>query len=374
MKRKGALMQTNENERHVILSNPNGQMMLTSQKMKYIRPHQPNDPTKTYTMEGFDDFTDIVHYIVKSTYDIWDKKDIGLIYRCYTPTTLVHTSDGDTFGRDKVIANSLTKMAAFPDIRDFIEEVVWTGNDQDGYKTSMRWTWTATNTGFSIYGPPTGKRVVVSGIANCVVKGEQIIEEWVAYNEMSLIRQLGLNVQEVARQQVEGMTTAIKKPAFGEADRLIGQEPPPVIPPKTTEGFDIEDFVRRSVHEIWNWRLFGHIDHYYAPNYKCHTASDRELYGLGDFKQDVLARVAAFPDCVIHVDDLYWNDDGGGRYRTAVLWTMIGTHLGPSMYGKPTGKRVQVMGITNHIVENGKFVEEWTEYGEFNLLKQLMMP
>lgn len=336
---------------------------------------QPASGEKTRTMLGFDDFTDIVHYIEQSTYQIWDLKNIGLIYRFYTPTTVVHTSDGDTFGRDAVIANSLTKMAAFPDIRDCIEDTVWTGNDQEGYRTSMRWTWTARNTGYSIYGPPTGRRVVVSGIANCIVRGEQIIEEWVAYNELSLIRQLGLDVRAVlARQVAESPLLSDMQRATGEVDRLIGQGPPLLLPPKQGNAFDIEDFVRRSTHEIWNWRLFGKIPEYYAPNYRCHTASDRELYGVGDFTQDILARIAAFPDAAMQIDDLYWNDDGGGNYRTAVLWTLLGTHTGPSIYGPPTGRRVRVMGITQHRVCGGKFIEEWTEYGEFNLMKQLAAP
>jgi len=335
----------------------------------------PQADGKTYTMQGFADFTDIVDYIKKTTYAIWDLKNIGLISRFYTPTTLVHTSDGDTFGRDTVIANSLTKIAAFPDIRDFITDVIWTGNDQDGYLTSMRWTWTARNTGYSIYGPPTGKPVVVTGIANCVVRGENIVEEWVAYNELSLIRQLGLDVREVLERQVSPQPLVVGKPgAAGEADRLIGQEPPPDYVPRHTGGFDIEDFVRRSTHEIWNQRLFGKIRDDYAPNYLCHTASDRELYGSGDYTQDVIARIAAFPDATMHIDDLYWLDEGEGRYRTATLWTMIGTHTGPSIYGPPTGRRVRIMGITQHRVACGRFIEEWTEYGEFNLLKQLYAP
>ncbi len=336
---------------------------------------RPANGEKTQTMVGYDDFTDIVDYIEKSTYHIWDLKNIGLIYRMYTPTTVVHTSDGDTFGRDAVIANSLTKMAAFPDIRDFITDTIWTGNDQDGYRTSMRWTWTARNTGYSIYGSPTGKRVVVSGIANCIVRGEHIIEEWVAYNELSLIRQLGLDVHAVLRQQMAQRPFVNEmQRAVGEVDRLIGQGPPELMPPKHGAAFDIEDFVRRSTHEIWNWRLFGKIPEYFAANYLCHTASDRELYGVGDYTQDVLARIAAFPDAAMQIDDLYWNDDGDGRYRVAVLWTMLGTHTGPSIYGPPTGHRVRVLGITQYHVAGGKFVQEWTEYGEFNLMKQLYAP
>jgi hypothetical protein len=49
----------------------------------------------------------------------------------------------------------------------------------------MRWTWTARNTGHGIYGPPTGRKVVVTGMANCIIRGENVVEEWVAYNELS---------------------------------------------------------------------------------------------------------------------------------------------------------------------------------------------
>jgi predicted ester cyclase len=329
---------------------------------------------KTLTMRGFDEFEDIVHYIEKSTYQIWDQKNIGLIYRYYTPTTVVHTSDGDTFGRDAVIENSIIKMAAFPDIRDLIDDVVWTGNDQDGYRTSMRWTWTARNTGHSVYGPPTGRRVTVSGIANCVIRGENVVEEWVAYNEISLIRQLGLDVHDVLRRASEREGPYPLLEPFGEVDRLAGQAPPPELPLRESDEFDVEDFVRRGYHEIWNRRMFGKIPDCYAPDYTCHGASDRELYGLDDFTRDILATLAAFPDATMHIDDLYWNDDGDGRYRTAVLWTLLGTHTGPGIYGPPTGKRVRVMGITQHRVRDGRFVEEWTEYGEFNLMKQLSPP
>jgi predicted ester cyclase len=325
-------------------------------------------------MEGFGDFSDIVHYIEKSTYQIWDQKNLGLIYRYYTPTTVVHTSDGDTFGYEEVVRNSTIKMAAFPDIRDLIDDVVWTGNDRDGYRTSMRWTWTARNTGHGVYGPPTGRRVTVSGLANCIIRGENVVEEWVAYNELSLLRQLGLDVRDVLREASRDLDGRTPTEAVGEVDRLVGQAPPPEMPPKPSEGFDVEDFVRRSVHEVWNRRMFGRIPAYYAPNYRCHGASDRELRGLTDFTRDVLATLAMFPDAAMHIDDLYYNDDGNGRYRTAVLWTMLGTHTGPGVYGPPTGRRVRVMGITQHLIKNGKLVEEWTEYGEFSLMKQLLLP
>ena len=36
---------------------------------------------------------------------------------------------------------------------------------------------------------------------------------------------------------------------------------------------------------------------------------------------------------------------------------MVGTHLGNGIYGPPTGLRVEIMVITNHVIKHGKFVE-----------------
>jgi predicted ester cyclase len=41
------------------------------------------------------------------------------------------------------------------------------------------------------------------------------------------------------------------------------------------------------------------------------------------------------------------------------------------MYGTPTGKPVNIMGISHHHVKDGKFVKEWTVFDELALLKQL---
>jgi hypothetical protein len=36
----------------------------------------------------------------------------------------------------------------------------------------------------------------------------------------------------------------------------------------------------------------------------------------------------------------------------------------PGVYGRPTRRRVRVMGITQHRVKDDRFVEEWTEYSD----------
>ena len=193
-------------------------------------------------------------------------------------------------------------------------------------------------------------------------------------DNVSAIRQLGLDVQEIVRKMAErdiakGMTQEV-----GEVERLQGQMPPEIMPPTSSGGFDVEDFVKRSYHEIWNWRLFNKIKTYYAEHYLCHSASDREFYGLGDFTAFILAMLQAFPDAKMSVDHLYWLGDDDKGYRAAVRWTLVGTHDGYGIYGEPTGRRVSIMGITHHTIKHVQFVEEWTVFDELALMKQLYVP
>lgn len=334
------------------------------------------DPQKRQSMQGFEDkFVDIVNFIVRITHEIWEEKGIGRIYDSYAHNVLIHTSDGQTYGRDKVIADSIKTMSAFPDVRLYADDVIWCGNDREGFHSSHRIVWVAHNTGYSIYGPPTGRRVVRQGIAHCFVKENRVVEEWICRDELALIRQLGFDEHELARKMAaQDAVRGIGSPkplSQGEVERLRGQLPPAVMPPNPKTGFDVEDFVRRSFYEIWNWRLLNKIDEYFIPNYLCQTSTNRTLYGLGDYKAYILALLAAFPDAAVNIDHICWLGNEQDGYRVATRWTLQGTHQGPGVYGEPTGKRIRLMGITHQTVQGGKFIREWTAFDEFALLKQL---
>ena len=334
-------------------------------------------PAVDYSVAGWTpNGYDIVDYIHRSTHQIWDEKLIGRIYDYYLPRAVVHTSDGDIYGRDQVVRLTTIRQAAFPDTRDFIEDVIWSGDENAGWKTSMRWTYVGTNTGYSVYGPPTGRKVAVRGLAVCHVRANQVCEEWVAYNERSLLRQLGLNEREVMERFARmgwsnGNLGAVEAPAHGEVENVIAQATPAPFPQVTREGFDVEYFVRRAYHEIWNWRYVGRVDEYFAPNHVCHASSDREIYSLGDYKHDILSRLAAFPDGALQVDEILILGDDTAGYRVSVRWTFQGTHLGPGAYGTPTGRRASFFGISQHLIRGGRFVEEFTEFGEFSVIKKL---
>ncbi len=330
---------------------------------------------RVQSMKGFDeDYVDIVDYIVKITHRIWEEKGIGLIYDTYQHNVSVWTTEGLTYGREAVVEGTLRTQAAFPDVRLYADDVIWTGDDEEGFHTSHRITWVAHNTGYSIYGPPTGRKIVRRGIANCFVKENRIVEEWIARDEMSLVQQLGLDIWELLPKLVPAdAAQAITEDVYGEMKRQVGQNPPQPWPEKSG-GFDIDDFIRGSYHEIWNRRRLDRIVQRYADYYLCHAPSSRELIGLGDYTAFVLMLLGTFPDAALTIDHLYWMGNDQDGFRVMARWNLQGTHQGPGPYGTPTGRRVYLMGISHHAVKDGQFVEEWTCFDEVALLKQLYVP
>jgi predicted ester cyclase len=317
-------------------------------------------------LAGYEDtFTDIVDFILRCTHRIWEEKAIGYLYEHYAANARVFQDDGIVYGRERVIADTTQAIAAYPDLKLHADEIVWCGDEDTGFWTSHRLTLTGHNTGWSVWGPPTGRRIVVPVIADCHSWRNQIREEFVIYNTASLVRQLGHDPRALARR------TALPAPEHvGEVERLVGQgspEPPP-------DGDGIEAFVRRTLHELWNWRLLDRIATSYAPGLRFHGPSDRELFGRGDYTSYVLTLLAMFPDAAHRVDDVYWMGNDRDGYTVAVRWTLDGTHRGHGPYGPPTGRRVRQWGLTHLAVRDGTIVEEWTYSNEFHALQQIHAP
>lgn len=331
------------------------------------------DRPRTQSLRGFDaDYTDIVDYIIRCTHKIWEEGGIGLIYTHYAHNVSIWTTSGLTYGREAIVESTLHSLAAFPNRRLYGDEVIWSGDDERGFHTSHRYTSVAKNTGHSWYGPPTGQWAVHSGIANCFVKENRIIEEWVASDELGLLLQLGYDERAVVEKMLEGdRKRGVKPREYSLPERVLGQTTPAVLPPKTSPGFDAEDFVRRSLHEIWNWRLLNKIAEYYAPDYVCHTTRGRHLRGRDHFKAFVLSLLGAFSDAVLTVEHFYCLGSEAEGYRAMTRWNLQGSHKGAGPYGEPTGQPFYLLGISHHTIKDGRFVEEWTYFDEIALLKQL---
>jgi len=325
-------------------------------------------------MRGFEDtYTDIVDYIVRITHRIWEDQDVGYVYDTYAPGCFVHDDSGTHHGVERVVAGTMASIHAFPDLRSYADDVIWAGDDEQGFVTSHRYLTTGHHLGPWEWGPATGLPLTLWGIANCVVRENEIFEEWVLYNTCSKLLQLGIDVPAAARAY--GNVLADSPAAdrhLTEVERLAGGRKPAYYPAATGPGFDPEHFVRGLWHDVYNRRDLSRIDRDYLPGVRWRGTSDRLGHGRADVKGMARALMATFPDLGMHVDEVYWmgNDDEG--YRIVVRWSALGTHRGHALYGPPTGRRVHLWGIAQLYVVAGRVTEEWNLFNEFDVMARIL--
>ena len=319
-------------------------------------------------LAGFDeDYTDIVDYIVRCTHKIWEEKAVGLIYTHYAHNVLVHYASGIMYGREAMVVNTLQRIAVYAERRAYADDVIWGGNDRDGFYSSHRVSSVGVNTGYTEYGPPTGRRVQRWGVADCFIVGNRIVEEWLASDTLTELRQMGYDPMTLAKRAVLPATPH----THGELDRLpTGQQAPEFLAVPDGQG-DPQGFIRAVLLNTWNARLVNMIRDHYAPNHVAFVPDSRKLVGYGDYENFVITMLACFPDLTISVDHqcVQGNEERG--YRVATRCTFQGTHEGYGPYGAPTGRRVYLIVISHHIIRQGRVVQEWTVFDEFALLKQL---
>jgi predicted ester cyclase len=323
-------------------------------------------------MCGFEDtYVDIIDYIVRITHRIWEEKDIGYIYDTYSHTANVHDDYGLQYGRDKIVADTVHTINAFPDIRLHADEIVWAGDDETGFRTSHRTVIVGHNTGYSKYGPPTGRQVTCWCIANCVALANEIFEEWVIYDTASLIQQLGFDLRAKAREfGNQANWDSLQDQRSGEPERLPGQGKP-VYRAYRSGGFDVEDFIQVTYHNLWNRRMLATVQRAYVPQMQFRGSTNRVYYGRGEYQSFILSMLAMFPDLALQVDDLYWMGNDQDGYLTSVRWSLSGTHRGHGIYGSPTGRPIRMWGISQHRITDGQIVAEWMLFNEFAVMQQL---
>lgn len=335
----------------------------------------PPTDAKRQPMAGFEDtYVNIVDYIVRITHKIWEEKDIGYIYDTYSHDCKVWDDFGLQYGRDKIVADTVHTNNAFPDIRLVADEVIWAGDDQVGFHTSHRTKIFGTNTGYSRFGAPTGRTVKLWCLANCIARENEIFDEYVNYDTAGLIKQLGFDVVETARRFAAEAPPAARSFLASEPSRLSGQNKPPVLPLPARAEDDPRAFIEAAFHGIWNRRNFGLMDTVYAPSVVHTGSTDRVYRGVGPLRSFVMSQLAMFPNLALKVDEIYWMGNPGDGIAATIRWSALGAHRGHGIYGAPTGREVELRGITQWDIRDGRVQNEWALFNEFGVLMQILAP
>jgi len=333
----------------------------------------PDDFGPKRSMRGFEEtYQNIIDYIVRITYKIWEDREVEYIADTYSESSEVFDDYGLQHGCQKIIADTHHTTGAFSDIQLIADEVVWAGDDEIGYHTSHRTIIRGTNDGDSKYGPATNRQIDVLVIANCVALENEIFLEHVLYNNSSMLQQLGHDLTELAPKLAADPSPGWPRDS-ATWDNLRSATRPerPISIAQPIDGFDVDRFARVTIDQLWNQRDYACLSSAYAPDFAFSGPTNRVFSGARSYRDFLASLSTAFPDLQTQVDEVYWMGNDADGYLTSERWSAEGTHSGQGLYGEPTGKTVQIWGITQHHIVKGRIVQEWLLFNELDLMMQL---
>jgi predicted ester cyclase len=318
-------------------------------------------------LPGFDKkYTSIVDYILKITHQIWEERGIGVIYDTYDEGIKLHSGASTVHGINAVVSGTMETLHAFPDRRLVGEEVIWSAEQETKFYTSHRIASTATNLGVSAFGAPTGKKAFFRTIADCVVSANKIEEEWLVRDNLHLVQQLGFDPVELAKQSTKYRSKPFPQVPF-IAENRVGQ----LSPTKTVERPEgTANMLYELFQNVWNGRCFHQVEEYYHPTAVVNGICDQTYRGIAAIQGFILNLFSSLPGASLQVERITCNT-GKGKDTVAVRWRLTGLHQGNGFFGPPSGKPVNMLGISHFIVSGGKIEQEWTVFDAFDVLCQV---
>ncbi len=319
-------------------------------------------------MKGFDPkFKDLPDYILKITKEIWEDRGLETLNHYYAPDIPMRFPEGISIGNQRTINGTLATLAEFPDRELTGEDVIWSGNEDEGFLSSHRLLTMGTHTGGGYFGPPTGKRFVVRAIADCAAINDQINDEWLIRDTAGIVRQLGMDPEQFARDLIdrEGGPENCVKP-FSPAIDVDG--------PYKGRGNDNEWGARLS--DILNRMMmkdFGVIRAEYDRAVQTEHPAATTLYSWADTETAWMSLRSSFPNASFAIDHQIGREDPMLSPRAAVRWSLSGKHDGWGMFGRPTGAEVHIMGFTHAEFGPYGLRREWTLYDHVSIWKQIFM-
>ncbi|ORY27907.1 hypothetical protein BCR39DRAFT_536762 [Naematelia encephala] len=334
--------------------------------------------SRAHPMDGFDDtYTDIVDYIVRCTHRIWEERDIGLIYTHYTHNSIMYGTMATLYDREQVVRDTIQSLVTCPERRITATQVIWDGNDQEGFYTSHLVVNAGHHTQHGHLGPPTGRSFASRTIADCMVYRNRIYREWVVFDNMAILKQLGIDPNPIAEKAARALfEKGLVSVDVGENGRCLGQYPPESEPDLSLAHNEVEKDTLRWLHEVFNKRMLGHIRKIYSPQCQYHGPRMTELYGIAAVIHQHLGLIGSIPDAAYMPQRICSLPSEEGGVKLSVRWIIEGHHLGYGLLadlGPPSGQRLQVMGITHYHYKNSRIIEEWNVYDEVALLMQVKL-
>ena len=137
--------------------------------------------------------------VLRWLHHIYNKRMFGKIQQIYAPTCQWHGPlMRELYGIAAVLQQTMRLVAMVPDCAFVPQHICSVPSEEGGEKVAVRWILDGHHLGYGSLGAPTGHKLVVMGFTHFHIKDGKIIDEWVLYDELSMLVQLKLGALEKA--------------------------------------------------------------------------------------------------------------------------------------------------------------------------------
>lgn len=334
---------------------------------------QLSERSRRQDLHGFEPvYSDIVDYILRCTHRIWEEKNVGLCRTHYADDCSLHTLAGPTVGAEAVVQATIATLGSYADRVVVGEDVIWSEDEPGLFLTSHRITSDGTQLGDDpLLGPASMRQSCgVTTIADCHVRENRIVEEWLVRDSLRGVVQFGLDPWEVARRQAgadqEGDPARHEWRSrwISDVRSVDAAQMPPNDHPAAP--------LARAYALAFNSDLYGDAAKILSPSVEVRWPSGRKGYGRGFWIGCLQQIRTALHNALFRVDHWAARPLPNGDIAVAIRWSLVGTHAGAGIWGQPSNREILVLAISHFKVRAGVAVEEITVFDELSVLRQVL--
>lgn len=319
-------------------------------------------------MKGFDQkFTDFPDYIIKITKEIWEDRGLATLHNYYGNEIVVRSPTSVVKGNAQVIGATMSTLTEFPDRSLYGEDVIWSGDEEQGMLSSHRIISTATHTVDGVYGKASGVKLRYRIIADCYAKDNQITDEWLVRDQGAIVRQLGWDPKAFSLDEIEreGGTEQANVPFTDRVD---------IAGPYLGRGNDNAWGARYAdiLHALFN-ADFAIVAKEYDRAVLTAYPGGEEGISFGAVDRFWLGLRASFPDAQFTIEHQIGREDRFMPPRAAIRFNLKGKHSGWGAFGQPSGAEVYIMGIAHAEFGPWGLRREYVLFDETAIWKQIAL-
>ena len=319
-------------------------------------------------MKGFDKkYQDFPDFILKITKQIWEGKDVDSIGEFYTSDIPVISPFGITYGNKPVIEATFNTLKEFPDRQLLGEDIIWNGDDENGYHSSHRILSKGTHLGEGSYGAPTGKKIYYRVIADCACRENQVYDEWIVRDQGAMVRQIGYKPEEFAKIIIE------KEGGFGKAKKILNKSDlkpsdyHPLPLKINSAGEKYSKILYKIFTEEYNFNDYDRAANIYWPGNKLGHGRE-DVAKFWNSLKNILSEIK------FKIEHVGYLDEPNRNPRASIRWSLDGIHSKDSVdFGKKTNSNLSIIGINHAELNSYGVSKEWVLFDEVAIWKQILM-